>query len=139
MTDAAPDRLVELWRRIPGQPAPRALVLLTVELLGQYGRTVLVGYSGSVSVDEKHPIEPGEIAAITGLSLAAAGNHLRDLADAELVRREYGLTTPEPGKAPRVKVGYLPASSYSIADPEVGIVPEPSGDRSATGRKRSSS
>lgn len=132
-------RREELWLRIPGLPAPRALTLLAVEELAQFGRSRLEGYSGPSAVDAAHPIEPSEIAAITGLSLAAAGNHLRDLADAELVRREYGLTTPEPGKAPRVKVGYLPASSYSIADPEVGIVPEPSGDRSATGRKRSSS
>lgn len=94
-----------IWGLVPSLPAPRALVLLTVEELAQNGR------GSGPSVDEDHPIETSEIAAATGLSMAAAGNHLRALAEAGLVRRIYVLGTVDPkhpGRAPRALVRFLP-------------------------------
>lgn len=90
-----------LWALVPSLPAPRALVLLTVEDLAQNVR----------EVDADHPIETSEISAATGLSMAAAGNHLRALAEAGLIQRIYvlGAVDPKhPGRAPRALVRFLP-------------------------------
>lgn len=136
-------RHAAIWGLVPTLPAPRALVLLTVEELSQRGRPASMRaelelepddyprppFTGGRftghdhvsirrsdekvrhSVDEDHPIETSEIAASTGLSQAAAGNHLRALAEAGLIKRIYvlGAVDPEhPGRAPRALVRFLP-------------------------------
>jgi len=104
-----------IWALVPSLPAPRALVLLTVEELAQNGRPSGPVGSGpgpaQFPVDDDHPIETSEISSATGLSMAAAGNHLRALAEAGLVRRIYVLGTVDPkhpGRAPRALVRFLP-------------------------------
>ena len=112
----APDRHRVIWneaRRL-GSPS-RALVLLAVEDLAQFGRPL--GLDPDVS--EEHPLEPSEVAAYTGLSLVGAENALRDLADAGLVRRVWvlGFDEKHPERAPRARVRYRHADELPSGAP----------------------
>lgn len=94
-----------------GSPS-RALVLVAVEDLAQYGRPD----PDADPVTEENPLEQGEVAAYTGLSLVGVENALRELADAGLVKRVWvlGFDEEHPDRAPRARVRYRHVDDVAV-------------------------